>query len=210
VTAGLRTAPFAVADFADRAVRRGDGSGPEAGDFRFNPDAADAIRATARKDAAVLVGVIERDGGAHMLLTKRTETLRTHSGQIALPGGRIDPEDATPEAAALRECEEETGIPQDAVRTVGRLPVYLSGSGFRIHPVLAVIEGDPPLQPNPNEVESVFEVPMAFLMNRDNHHKGSLVWNGKRRYFLEMPYGDYRIWGVTAGIIRSVYDGLYA
>jgi len=210
VTVDMRSAPFGVADFSDRAVRRGDGSGPEAGDFRYNPDATDAIRAMARKDAAVLVSVIERGDGAHMVLTKRTEALRTHSGQIALPGGRIDPDDLTPEAAALRECEEETGIPRDAVRTVGRLPVYLSGSGFRIHPVLAVIEGDPPVRPNPDEVESVFEVPMAFLMNRDNHRKGSVVWNGKRRYFLEMPYGEHRIWGVTAGIIRTVYEGLYA
>lgn len=199
-----------VADFAVRAAGHAFTDRDEDGDFRFNPDLADAIRDHAKKEAAVLIGVIDRGGEAHMLLTKRTEAMRTHSGQIAFPGGRIDPQDASPEAAALRECEEETGIGPNWARPVGRMPVYLSGSGFRIHPVLAVIEGDPPVRPNPDEVDAIFDVPLAYLMDAANHRTASLTWKGRERSFYEIPYGGYRIWGVTAGIIRMIYERLYA
>lgn len=203
------TARYDVDDFAARAGRVSHAPDEADGDFRFNTGLEDLIRAHAVKDAAVLVGVIERAGEARMVLTKRNERMRTHSGQVALPGGRIDPDDASPVAAALRECEEETAVPRDALRPVGQLPVYLSGSGYRIHPVLAVIEGDPPMRPNPGEVETIFEVPLAYLMDRANHRRGSVEWRGKRRYFIEMPWGDQRIWGVTAGIIRTVSERLY-
>lgn len=200
---------YDVGDFAVRAGRLAHAPDDDDGDFRFNTELEEAIRAHAVKEAAVLVGVIERAGEARMVLTRRTEQMRTHSGQVALPGGRIDAEDTSPVAAALRECEEETAVPQAALRPVGRLPVYLSGSGYRIHPVLAVIEGDPPMRPNPGEVETIFEVPLAYLMERANHRRGSLEWRGKRRYFIEMPWGEERIWGVTAGIIRAVSERLY-
>ena len=202
--------PGHVGDFAVRAASHVFTAQDEDGDFRFNPDLTDAIRSQATKEAAVLIGVIDRGGEAHMLLTKRTEAMRTHSGQIAFPGGRIDPDDASPEAAALRETEEETGIGRAFARPVGRLPVYLSGSGFRIHPVLAVIEGDPPMRPNPDEVDAIFEVPLSYLMDSANHRTGRVHWKGRDRLFYEMPYGGYRIWGVTAGIIRMVYERLYA
>jgi len=198
-------------DFAARARRAAAGDGaPETGDFTINPDMADWVRANATREAAVLVGAVERDGQAQLLLTERTKALRTHSGQIAFPGGRIDAHDASPVAAAVRECEEETGIAARLIRPVGELPVYLSGSGFRIHPVLAVIEGDPPMRANPHEVVAIFEVPLGCLMDQGNHRTGSRVWNGRRRQFYEMPYGERRIWGVTAGIIRLLYERLYA
>lgn len=204
------TRAYGVDDFARRAADHTHAPEEADGDFRFNADSEAAIRAHAVKEAAVLVGVIERAGEAHLLLTKRTEQMRTHSGQVALPGGRIDPDDASPVAAALRECEEETAIPQGALRPVGQLPVYLSGSGYRIHPVLAIIEGNPLMRPNPGEVDTIFEVPLGFLMDRTNHQMGSLVWKGRRRYFIEMPWGEQRIWGVTAGIIAAVSERLYA
>ena len=198
-----------AADFAARAARLGPSNGEADGDFAINPGIDGWIRAQATREAAVLVGVIERAGGAHVLLTERTKSLRTHSGQIAFPGGRIDAEDGSPEAAAIRETAEETGIAPDHVRAVGRLPVYLSGSGFRIHPVLAVIEGDPAMRANPHEVERIFEVPLAFLMDRTNHRLASKFWNGRERHFYEVPYRDHHIWGVTAGIIRAASERLY-
>ena len=202
--------PFGAADFATRAGCARYPSDAEDGDFAFNPDIKEVLRARATREAAVLIGVIERGGEGHVLLTKRTQALRTHSGQVALPGGRIDAEDGSARAAAVRECEEETGIAPHHIRPVGELPIYLSGSGYRIHPVLAVIEGEPAMTPNPHEVEDLFEVPLSFLMDRLNHRLGSRVWQGRRRYYYEMPYGEHYIWGVTAGIIRSAYERLYA
>jgi len=200
---------YGAADFAARAGRLDVEPGEEDGDFRTNPELGEWVRRTATREAAVLVGVIERPMGASIVLTERTKALRTHSGQIAFPGGRIDADDASPEAAAIRECEEETGIASDHVRAVGRLPVYLSGSGFRIHPVLALISGDPLMRANPDEVEAIFEVPLGFLMDRSNHRRASRHLGGRERQFYEIPYGEWHIWGVAAGIIRAVSERLY-
>ena len=198
-----------VADFAARAASFRVPTGSEDGDFRFNMDISDLIRRNATREAAVLIGVADRDGEAHMLLTQRTRALRSHSGQVAFPGGRIDDDDLSAAEAARRECEEETGIARHHLRVVGELPTYLSGSGYRIHPVLAVIEGDPAMRANPDEVETIFEVPLSFLMDPANHAMGSLVWQGRRRHYYEMPWGGHRIWGVTAGIIRVLQERLY-
>lgn len=201
---------LSVDDLRDRMYRLGAiGAGDETGDYLFNADLEDAIRGNAKKQAAVLIGVRDVDGEAHLMLTQRTATLRTHSGQIAFPGGRIDADDAGPNGAALRECEEETGIAPNFVEPVGRLPDYLSGSGFRIHPIIAHIHDGYTLRPNPDEVDHVFDVPLGFLMDERNHTLGSRDWNGKRRYFYEMPFGEHYIWGVTAGIIRVMFERLY-
>ncbi|MEO1745553.1 MAG: CoA pyrophosphatase [Pseudomonadota bacterium] len=199
-----------LADFAARVEHYVLDEARISGDFAINPDVADAIKANAKKDAAVLVGVQARDGVAHVLLTQRTKALRTHSGQIAFPGGRVDAEDASVEDAARRECEEETGIDRRAINVIGRLPHYYSGSGFRIVPVLATIPKEVRLVPNPDEVEEIFFVPLPFLVDPQNHRVESREWYGKSRSFYTMPYGDRYIWGVTAGIIRLMYESLYA
>ena len=153
--------------------------------------------------------MVDHGDDATVLLTKRTETMRSHSGQIAFPGGRIDPTDATPEAAALRETLEEVGIGGEDIELVGRLPDYVTGSGYRIAPVLGIVSPNAFLTLNADEVEDAFEVPLAFLMDEANHRKESRIWQDRERFYYTMPYGDRFIWGVTAGIIRILYERLY-
>ena len=199
---------FSLDDFARRAARA-DRLGPESGDFAFNPDIEAVLRAQATREAAVLIGVSQGPAGAQVLLTQRTANLRSHAGQVAFPGGRIDHDDASAGDAAIRECTEETGIASRHVEIVGQLAPYLSGSGYRIHPVLAVIAGNPSMVPNPDEVEALFQVPLAHLVDRANHRLGSRVWNGTERFFYTIPYQPWHIWGVTAGIIRVLSERLY-
>lgn len=208
------TRSFSAEDFRRRA--RGAASAPAAkddddfGDHRLNPDMRDQIVRPDLRDAAVLIPVVDHDEGATVILTQRTQTMRSHSGQIAFPGGKIDPEDASPEHAALREADEEIGLTDAHVDIIGRLPDYVSGSGFRIAPVLSVVRPGFDLTINPHEVDAAFEVPLAFLMDPANHRQQSRVWNKRERFFYEMPFGERYIWGVTAGIIRQLYERLYA
>ena len=151
---------------------------------------------------------------ATVLLTRRADHLRKHSGQIAFPGGAIDDgEDA--EAAALREANEEVALTASHVRRVlGPLPSYASGSGFHVRPILAVLDPAFTPVPSPDEVAEAFEVPLAFLMDPGNHGVGSGEWRGRVRRFYDMRYLDggpeRRIWGVTAGILRVMHERLYA
>lgn len=180
------------------------------GDHLLNPETISHIEGLNLRDAAVLVPVIDDADGAKVLLTQRTQSLRKHSGQIAFPGGAIDPEDGSPEVAALREAEEEIGLPRHFVEPVARLPDYYAMTGFRITPVLSIVRRGFEIRPNPHEVEHVFEVPLAFLMDPDNHQRDSGVWQGAERHFYRMPYGDWMIWGITAGILRTMFERLYA
>lgn len=182
-----------------------DGDGPVVGEIGM----ADLAASAPLRAAAVLVGLIERRSGSHLVLTRRTERLRAHSGQVALPGGRIDPDDASPVAAALREAEEEIGLPPAAVEPIGRLPGYATCSGFLIHPVVGLIAGAPELVGNPDEVADVFEVPLAFAMNPANHRIESRLLHGVARRFYVMGEGERRIWGVTAGILRLLYEEVF-
>jgi 8-oxo-dGTP pyrophosphatase MutT (NUDIX family) len=202
---------FSVEDFRVRAAERGQFSEHgEFGDHHLNPDFKELVAKNAFHDAAVLIPVIGETDAPSVLLTRRADSLRTHSGQVAFPGGKIDAEDMDPVAAAIRECEEETGIGASHIDVVGQLPDYMAGSGFRISPVLAVIAPGYRIDPNPDEVDAVFEVPLAFLMDQANHQKGSREFQGRERFYYEMPYDGWYIWGVTAGIIRLMYERLYA
>ena len=208
---------FSAADFRRRVLEDGEGvaeredrDARDIGDHVLNPSvrlSGDGIRL---KDAAVLVPVIDDGDEARVIFTQRTKTLRNHSGQISFPGGGIDAQDRSPEEAALRETEEEIGMSRRFIETVGRMPDYISGTGFRIKPVLAVVRPGFTLTPNPAEVDEVFEVPLSFLMNPANHSRGSRMFQGRERFFYEMPYGERYIWGITAGIVRSIYERFYS
>ena len=164
------------------------------------------------KHAAVLIPVIDRGEQATVLLTRRADSLSTHRSQVAFPGGKIDASDTSPEAAALRETFEEVGIEPEHITVLGRFSDYLSGSGFRITPVIAIVQPNFTLNVNSDEVAEVFEVPLSFLMNADNHVLDSRVWQEKERFFYRFPTyesEENRIWGVTAGIIQSVHQRIY-
>jgi len=179
-------------------------------DDDLNPDARIIAPGVVPIPAAVLVPLIAREDSLSVLLTQRTHQLARHSGQIAFPGGRIDKGDDGPVAAALRETEEETGIDRSFIEPLGFLDTYLTSTSYRVVPVVALVRRGFSLALHPHEVADVFEVPLAFLMNSDHHHKGSRPWQGKERFFHAMPYGERYIWGATAGMIRNLYSLLYA
>ncbi|XHC39894.1 CoA pyrophosphatase [Hoeflea alexandrii] len=180
------------------------------GDHVLNPGLVSGLVDAKLRDAAVLVPVTDDGPDARVILTRRATALRKHSGQVAFPGGSVDPEDGSVEIAAIREAEEEIGLDRRFVEPVGRLPVYMTTTGFRITPVLAVVRPGYAVTANPVEVDEVFETPLAFLMNPENHRRESRVWEGIERHYYVMPYGEHHIWGVTAGIIRTMYERLYA
>ena len=184
-------------------------SDAEDGDYILNPNARDALRGQDLRDAAVLIAIVQHTSNPTVILTKRSENLRKHTGQIAFPGGTIDAGE-TAIQAALREAEEEIGLPRNIPQIIGQLPDYVSGSGFRIKPVVALVTLNQDYIINPDEVAEVFEVPLAFLMNPENHIRSSREWQGVERFYYEMPFERHRIWGVTAGIIRAFYERVYA
>lgn len=164
-------------------------------------------------EASVLLPLVVRDQ-ISLLLTQRTAHLSTHSGQIALPGGRIDPDDADAVAAALREADEEIGLPARHVEVLGTLPAYVTGTAFTVTPVVALVQPGFELRPNPHEVADVFEVPLAFLMDPRHHRRHAFEFEGQRREWYSMPFDDGGterfIWGATAGMLRNFYRLLTA
>jgi 8-oxo-dGTP pyrophosphatase MutT (NUDIX family) len=153
--------------------------------------------------AAVLVAVTDRaDPG--VILTRRTETLRKHAGQVAFPGGRIDQADRGPVEAALREAEEEIALPPSAVTVIGETDPYITITGFQVTPVVGVVPPDLPLRANDAEVAEVFEVPLSFLLEPANHLEQAVEWQGRERHYYEMMYGSHRIWGATAAMIVNL------
>jgi 8-oxo-dGTP pyrophosphatase MutT (NUDIX family) len=169
--------------------------------------------------ASVLVPLVVRVDGLHLLLTRRTDHLRDHAGQISFPGGRVEDDDSDEVATALRETEEEVGLPRTHVEVIGRLPVYTTITAFAVTPVVALVRPGFSLALDPYEVAEAFEVPMAYLMNPAHHQRHEFSLAGVQRRFLSMPWegpgGDglvrrYFIWGATAAMLRNLYGFLAA
>lgn len=158
--------------------------------------------------AAVLFPIVVHEDRHTVLLTQRTAHLRDHAGQISFPGGRVEASDTSPVDTALRETEEEIGLSRRQIDVLGYLPEYRTGTGFRVTPVVALVRPPFDLNPDPFEVAEVFEVPLDFLLNPANHQQHSLHYRGALRNYFAMPYGDYFIWGATAGMIRSLSERL--
>ncbi len=199
-SADLLRARFSQADLAWE---------PEPLEERFYKDREPA-------DAAVLVPLVLREEGLHVLLTMRTAHLNDHAGQISFPGGRCEPSDPTPVATALRETEEETGLGREFIEVLGSMPQYQTATNFLVTPVVALVKPGFELNPDPFEVDEVFEVPFSFLMDEANHQQRSLHTPIGERRFYAMPYDspvngkNYFIWGATAAMLRNLFHFLRA
>ncbi|MEL6800796.1 MAG: CoA pyrophosphatase [Pseudomonadota bacterium] len=184
-------------------------SGGASSDFDLNPD---VVLPEGRKlrDAGVLVGVQWLDGAAQLVLTKRSSRLKHHPGQIAFPGGKVDAGDADVVDAALREAEEEIGLPRARVDVLGTLPSHETVTGFQVTPVLGWIDGPFDIRPEPGEVEEVFFAPLAHVIDPTNFSVQGRRWRGTRRYYYTVPWGPYYIWGATARMLRALADRMQA
>lgn len=162
--------------------------------------------------ASVLMPLVVRDDGLTMLLTQRTAHLIDHAGQISLPGGRVDASDTSAIDTALRETEEEVGLHRRHVEVLGTLPDYYTGTGYRVTPVVSLVQPPFDLRADPFEVAEIFEVPLAFLMDGTNHQRRTIVLpdGGGPRSFYAMPYERFFIWGATAGMLRNLFHFLRA
>jgi 8-oxo-dGTP pyrophosphatase MutT (NUDIX family) len=176
------------------------------GDHDLNPGMTPP--STALRPAAVLVPLVEHADGIAVLLTQRTAHLSAHAGQIAFPGGRIEEDDASAIAAALRETHEEVGLPPDRVEIVGRLDTYITGTGFEITPVVGLVAPPYPLAIDPFEVAEAFEVPLAYILDPRNHQRVERESAGRLRCFFVLPYEGRNIWGATAGILVNLAEVL--
>ena len=181
---------------------------PARGDHHIDPVMQAIAEVRPIRPAAVLVAIIDRDEPT-VLFTQRAAHLPDHAGQISFPGGKIDAGDATPMAAALRETHEEIGLEQRFIEPIGYLDLYMTTLGYRIVPTVARVSPEFQLNLNPSEVDDAFEVPLAFLMAPDNHQRHSREWKGMMRTFYAIPFGERYIWGVTAGILRNLYERIY-
>jgi len=216
---GAGAAPPVTHDFFDRVRARLTLDVPAAltdldapatrGDLDLDPEMWKRAGVAATRPAAVLVAVVDRTEPG-VILTLRTSELSNHAGQIAFPGGKIDKADTGPLAAALREAQEEIGLDAGLIEPLGYLDLYFTFTGFRILPVVARVKPAYRLTLSASEVADAFEVPLAFLMAPANHQRHAREWKGVQRQYYAMPYGERYIWGVTAGILRNLYERLYA
>jgi 8-oxo-dGTP pyrophosphatase MutT (NUDIX family) len=181
---------------------------PTRGDHDADPVMEKIATIRPIRPAAVLVPVIDRDEPT-VLLTQRAQHLPDHPGQVSFPGGKIDKEDASPLASALREAEEEIGLDRAHVAPLGYLDLYMTTLGYRIVPVIARVKPGFKLNLNVSEVDEAFEVPLSFLMNLNNVQRHSRDWQGLTRHYYAITFGERYIWGVTAGILRNLYDRIY-
>jgi 8-oxo-dGTP pyrophosphatase MutT (NUDIX family) len=178
------------------------------GDHDLNPDFFDPDQALT--PAAVLVPIVTRAPGLTVLLTRRTDHLHDHAGQVSFPGGRIDPGDHDAEAAALRETEEEIGLPRRHIRLAGRLDTYVTRTGFEVTPLVGLVTPPFPITPDSFEVAEVFEVPLGLFLDPASREMHSRVFQGKERHFYAFRYDAYYIWGATAGMLVNLAEVLGA
>jgi 8-oxo-dGTP pyrophosphatase MutT (NUDIX family) len=181
---------------------------PKRGDHDADPVMQKIAEVRPIRPAAVLVPVVDHPEPT-VLLTQRAQHLPDHPGQISFAGGKIDRTDKNPLAAALREAEEEIGLARDHVEPLGYLDVYMTTLGYRIVPVIARVTPGFALTLNTGEVDNVFEVPLAFLMDQANVQRHSRDWQGVTRHYYAISFGERYIWGVTAGILRNLHDRIY-
>jgi 8-oxo-dGTP pyrophosphatase MutT (NUDIX family) len=211
LTAGefrLHAVPRLLAAPADTIFDPRSGQAFGRSDWDLNPElAGDLAAMEVPRPAAVLVPIVVRET-LTVLLTQRTGTMRSHAGQVAFPGGRVDDEDGSAVEAALREAEEEIGLERRFVEPLGYLDGYRTGTGYSITPVVALVQPGFTLQLAEAEVADVFEVPLAFLMETANHQKHAREWRGRTRSFWAMPYGERYIWGATAGMLKNLHERL--
>lgn len=183
------------------------GGGAPSSDFDLNPE---ITLPTGRilRSAAVLVPLIWKNDEWHVILTMRSSALKHHPGQIAFPGGKQDDGDSTLIETALREAEEEIGLPRECVEILGSMAPHETVTGFVVTPIVGVLRTDFDVRPEPGEVAEVFSVPLTFLADNKNFEIQSRRWRGKRRYYYVVPYGPYYIWGATARMLRAFADTL--
>ncbi|WP_035691096.1 CoA pyrophosphatase [Azospirillum halopraeferens] len=175
------------------------------GDHDLNPGFGPP---SALREAAVLIPLVDRPGGATVIFTQRTAHLSAHAGQISFPGGRREPEDRSPEDTALRETQEEIGLDRDLVEIVGRLDTYVTRTGFRVTPIVGCVRPPFAIVPDPTEVAEVFEVPLTVILDPTNPQRHSRMFMGAQRFFYAFPYGERYIWGATAGMLVNLRDVL--
>ncbi|WP_298625543.1 CoA pyrophosphatase [uncultured Zoogloea sp.] len=176
-----------------------------ADDKGFDSPVEEGIPSGPLRPAAVLVPIVLRESEPTLLLTRRTDHLHHHPGQVSFPGGRVEAQDTSPIETALRETEEEISLARRHVELLGCLPQYRTGTGFDVTPVVGLVTPPFELSPDAFEVAEVFEVPLSFLLDEANHQLHRVEVRGKLREYYAMPYGDYFIWGATAGMIVSLY-----
>lgn len=160
------------------------------------------------RPAAVLVPVMDRPDGLTILFTRRTEFLKNHAGQISFPGGRAEASDRFPSGTALREAEEEIGLRSQWVEILGSLPDYATISGYRVTPVVGLVQASADLHPDSSEVAEMFEVPLEYLLDPINHQRNTMIHGGSERHYYAFPFGRHYIWGATAGMLMNLYQQL--
>jgi 8-oxo-dGTP pyrophosphatase MutT (NUDIX family) len=198
----------ALTDQIRRALFPVPGGGAEDGDIGMNRHLA-AFFSAARIPAAVLVPLVEREDGLHVMLTLRPQTMNQHAGQVCFPGGRTDANDATPACTALRETQEETGLPANRVEILGYLPDYVTRTGYKVTPVVGLVHLPVELTANPGEVDEIFEVPLDFFMEPANCNIRELQWEDKTGRFYNFDCSGHEVWGATAGMLVTLRNMIF-